>query len=94
MVAVIAFHPGKTQMKITTVQIFVYNVQHIRSPIPIFLLVPVFPCTFQFFKMCFYTPVILVLAGASGCIHFSPGESSQHARSSLYGTNVRYKVTV
>ena len=51
MVAVIAFHPGKTQMKITAVQIFVYDVQHIRSPIPIFLLIPVFPCAFQFYNV-------------------------------------------
>jgi hypothetical protein len=62
-------------MKVTAVQIFVYDVQQIRPPIPILLLVPVFSCTFQFFKMCFHTPVILVFAGASGCIHFSPGES-------------------
>jgi len=66
MVAVITFHPGKTQMRVTAVQIFVYDVQHIRPPIPILLLVSVFPCTFQFFKMCFHTPVILVFRGLRG----------------------------
>jgi hypothetical protein len=76
MVAVITFHPGKPQMKVAAVQIFVYDVQHIRPPTPILLLVHVFPSAFQFFKMCFHTPVILVFAGASRCIHFSPGESS------------------
>ena len=77
MMAVIAFDTGKTMVKVAAVQILVNDIQYIRPPIPILLLILVFPYAFKFFKMCFHAPVILIFAGASWCIHFSLGDTSR-----------------
>jgi hypothetical protein len=71
MLAVITFNPGKTQMKVAAVQVFIYDVQYIRPPITIIPLIPIIPYARQFFKMCFYTPVILVFTRGSGIIYLS-----------------------
>jgi len=76
MMTVTAFDTGKTLVKVAAVQILVNDIQYIRSHIPILLLILVFPYAFKFFKMCFHTPVILIFAWASGCIYFSPGDTS------------------
>ena len=79
LMTVTAFDTGKTLVKVAAVQILVNDIYYIRPPIPILLLILVFPYAFKFFKMCFHTPVILIFAWASGCIHFSPGyTSSKH----------------
>lgn len=71
MLAVITFDPGKTQMEVTTVQVFINDIQYVRPPITIILLIPIIPYARQFFKMCFYTPVILVFTRGSGIIYLS-----------------------
>jgi hypothetical protein len=71
ILAVITFDPGKTQMEVAAVQVFINDVQYIRPPITIIPLIPVIPYACQFFKMCFYTPVILVFTRGSGIIYFS-----------------------
>jgi len=76
MMTVVTSDTGKALVKIATVQIFVYDIQYVRPPIPILPLVPFIPYAFQFFKMCFHTSVILIFAGASRCIHFGPGDTS------------------
>lgn len=84
MMTVIAFDTGKSLVKVSAVQIFIYYIQHIRTPIPILFLVSSIPYTLQFFKMCFHTLVVLIFARASWCIHFSPGDtSSKHKWPSL-----------
>lgn len=71
VLTVITLDPGKTKMEVAAVQVFINDVQYIRPPITIIPLIPVIPYACQFFKMCFYTPVILVFTRGSGIIYFS-----------------------
>ena len=59
MLAVITLDPGKAQMEVTTVQIFIYDVQYIWTPIPIILLVPIIPFAYQFLEMCYPSLIFL-----------------------------------
>jgi hypothetical protein len=93
ILAVITLDPGKTQVKVTTVQIFIYDVQYIWTPIPIILLVPIIPFAHQFLEMRFHTPIILVFAGDSGCINVSVHNAGRyHMPPSLNRTCVPFKV--
>ncbi len=93
MLAVITLDPGKTQVAVTTVQIFIYDVQYIWTPIPIILLVPIIPGAHQFLEMRFHTPIILVFAGDSGGINVSVHNAGRyHMPPSLNRTCVLFKV--
>ena len=71
MLAVITLDPDKTQVEVTTVQIFIYDVQYIWTPIPIILLVPIVPFAYQLLEMRFHATVILVFARDLGSINIS-----------------------
>jgi hypothetical protein len=68
MIAVIAFDPGETLVKVTAVKVLIYHVQNMRPPIPVLLLVTAVPCAFKLLKMRFNTPVVLALARAARSI--------------------------
>jgi hypothetical protein len=93
MLAVITLHSGKTQAEVATVQVFIYDVQYIWTPIPIILLVPIIPGAHQFLEMRFHTPIILVFARDSGCINVSVHNAGRyHMPPSLNRTCVLFKV--
>jgi len=58
MIAVIAFDPGETLVKVTAVKVLIYYVQNMGPPIPVLLLVTAVPCAFKLLKMRFNTPVV------------------------------------
>ena len=93
MLTVITLDPGKTKMEVAAVQVFINDVQYIRPPIPIILLVPIIPFAYQFLEMRFHTPIILVFARDSGCINVSVHNAGRyHMPPSLNRTCVLFKV--
>jgi hypothetical protein len=93
MLTISTFHSGKTQVKVATVQVFIYDVQYIRLPITIVLLVPIIPGAHQFLEMRFHTPIILVFAGDSGCINVSVHNAGRyHMLPPLSGTYAPLRV--
>lgn len=68
VMALIALHPCKALMKITAIQILVYDIHHIRPPISMLILVAIFPYTLKLFKIGFNAPVILTFPRTSRLI--------------------------
>jgi hypothetical protein len=48
-VAVSTFYPGKAKMRVTTVKVFIYNIENVRTPVTIHTLIDTVPDTLKLF---------------------------------------------
>ncbi|MBT9177441.1 MAG: hypothetical protein DDT20_01774 [Firmicutes bacterium] len=73
MLALPAFYPGKTKMKVAALQVFIDYVLYKRTPVAQSLLVAIFPGTFQFFIVILNTKIVYTFPVYPWLISFNIG---------------------
>ena len=61
-VAVSTLNTGKTKMRVTAIEVFIYNIDNVRTPVTVHMLIDGIPDTLWFLVIIFYRLVVFGVA--------------------------------